>query len=320
MGTIFLSEQNLLAIVEQLTVRASWAVAAATIGASEALMYQYLDKSRKAEAVRDESSPFYITWRDEANYWHRHCARARKDNLLSLSALVADQLKCGHEEVCFDPSSGHPIQKLNEKYLHRDDAWFIANGLDPAIDKYEWVEHEDELGEITREPVWLTRRVEMAASLKAVALRGLLPKTFGEKAEVNHHVNGAVTHIIEPAKFIPRAERLAIERGDVVDATFEEVPPERADIAELRAAWEAKKNDPNRVTQPRGVVRKADGTPVGATVIDPPDDVPIEKPIVPLDQHPRSYQRPTPQPAPQPPRGSYPAHSDPRGKIAMKVR
>ena len=81
MGTLFLNEQNLIAIVEQLTVRASWAVAAATIGAKEATMYQWLDKSRKAESragriVRRS----IIKWRDEANYWHRHCARARKDN------------------------------------------------------------------------------------------------------------------------------------------------------------------------------------------------------------------------------------------------
>jgi len=286
-------------------------------------MYSWLDKSRKAEAVRDESSPFFVTWRDEANFWHRHCARARKDNLLSLSALVADQLKCGHEEICFDPSTSRPLPALDPQFLGVSDDEMSDQFLDPVRDRWLW--RTDEQGNRI-EPVWQTRKVEMPASLKAVALRGLLPKTFGDKAEVNHNVNGQVTHIIEPAKFVPRAERLAIEaqeRGEVVDADFTEVAPERPDIAQLRAEWEAKKNDPNRITQPRGVVRKADGTPVGSNAVpDQSDDKPIEKPTVQLDQHPRSYQRPKPQPQPQPqpPRGNYPAHSDPRGKHAMKVR
>ena len=34
-------------------------------------------------------------------------------------------------ETCFDPSTGRPLQKLNSEYLHRSDAWFVENGLDP---------------------------------------------------------------------------------------------------------------------------------------------------------------------------------------------
>lgn len=313
MGTLFLNEQNLLAIVEQLTVRASWAVAAATIGASEALMYQWLDKSRKAEAVRDESSPFFFTGRDEANFYHRRAARARRDNLLSLSALIADRLKFGHESICYDPSTGRPLQALDPKYLGVPDAEMEAQGLRPSIDRFLW--ERDPITDERLAPIFQTRTTDMPSSLQAVALRGLLPSVFSEKSEVTHNVNGAVTHIIEPAKFVPRAERLAIEakeRGEVVDATFTEVTPERPDVAALRAEWEARKADPNRVTQPRGVVLKGDGTPVGAKAMnDLADDKPIEKPQIPLSERARAYTRPTPPP-PLPPRpNGFPAHADP---------
>lgn len=321
MGTLFLNEANLLAIIDQLTVRASWAVAAATIGAREGTMYDWLAKSRKAEAVRDESSPFFITWRDEANYWHRHCARARKDNLLSLSALIADQLKCGHEEICYDPSTGRPMPALDPQYLGVSDAEMLDQFLDPVRDRWLW--RCDENGNRI-EPQWQVRKVEMAASLKAVALRGLLPRTFGEKAEVNMNVNGAVTHILEPARFVPRAERLAIEakeRGEIVDASFTEVAPERPDIAALRAQWEARQANPNKITQPRGVVKDGSGNPIGTKANDPADDKPINKPQIPLDQHPRAYTRPTPPP-PMPPRpNGFPKQSDPTrpGAVASRI-
>jgi hypothetical protein len=321
MGTLFLNEANLLAIVEQLTVRASWAVAAASIGAKEATMYDWLSRSRKAEKSNDESSPFFLTWRQEATWWHRHCARARKDNLLSLSALVADQLKCGTEELMYDPSTGRPLPALDPQWLGIDDEAMVAVGADPIRDRWLW--RRDEITDEKIEPIWQTRKVEMPASLKATVLRGLLPRTFGEKAEVTHNLNAAVVHTVAPAPYVTIAERRAIESqksGDVVDASFEEVKPERPDIAALRAEWNARQANPNKITQPRGsVVLKGDGTPVGSKTVDPPDDKPLG--TRPATEHPRAYtQDKPPQREPRPPSG-YPSRSDPTrpGAVAMRV-
>ena len=214
---------------------------------------------------------------------------------------------------------GH-CPRSTRKFLGMSDDEMISQLYDPVTDRWLW--RCDEQGNRI-EPVWQTRKVEMPASLKAVALRGLLPKTFGEKATIDHNINGAVTHIIEPAKFIPRAERLAIEakaRGDVVDAEFSEVVPERPDIAELRAQWEARKANPNKITQPRGIVRDAVGNPIGTKLPpDPADDKPIDKPQVPLSEHPRAYTQPTPEPGVARPNG-YPRNADPTRSGARAAR
>src|SRR5439155_2211434 len=113
-----------------------------------------------------------------------------------------------YTEVATDPSSGRPLQKLCDQYLHRSDAWFVENGLDPDFDKYEW--ERDPLDDsIIRplRPVWQTKIVRSSAQLKIRALAAMLPKSWSERTQTDHVVTGQVVQTYGPSRFIPHSQR-----------------------------------------------------------------------------------------------------------------
>jgi hypothetical protein len=105
---MLLNTANLQAVLTQLVERPHWVKAAARIGGTEALMFQWLAKSRAAERAKDTASPFFLEWQDHFDYWHVHCAAARRQNLISLEALVRDQAMHGVETPMYSPD-GSPI-------------------------------------------------------------------------------------------------------------------------------------------------------------------------------------------------------------------
>jgi hypothetical protein len=265
-------------------VRGAWAVAAAKIGCAESTLFLWLTRSKRASETRDTASPFYFEWRDRAAFFHEHAKRARAENIMSLEALVRDEARNGQTEYVRD----------------------------------RWLWLYNDAGERV-EPLWETRTVPQPASLRATVLRGLLPQTFGERADVNVTHRGAVVHVVEPAKYIPRAER-----EHVVDAQFSEVTPRlsapepRPDIEMLRAEAARLMREGPRNPTPQGIVKDANGLPVGRTkpVNDPADDVRIMKPNIPLGDHPRAYTQPKPEPRPRP---SYARQPQPGKDRCMKI-
>ena len=311
-----LSTEALLICLESLTVRGAWATAAAKIGCAESTLFLWLTRSKRAAETRDIASPFYFEWRDRAAFFHEHAKRARAENIMSLEALVRDEARNGQTEYVRDPSTGRKIPQLDPEFLGVSDQEMSDNFLDPVRDRWLWLYND--AGERV-EPLWEVKTVPQPASLRATVLRGLLPQTFGERADVNVTHRGAVVHVVEPAKYIPRAER-----EQIVDAQFSEVTPRlsapelRPDIEMLRAEAARLMREGPRNPTPQGVVKDADGLPVGRTkpVNDPADDVRIVKPSIPLGDHPRAYLQPKPEPRPRP---SYARQPLPGKDRCMKI-
>jgi hypothetical protein len=326
MGThLHLTEQALLTCLESLTTRSSWAYTAAKLGISESVCYQWLHKAKTAERDNDTSSIFYITWRDELAFWNRHCARARRENIVSLEALVRDECRNGQSDYVRDPSTGRRIPQLDAQWLGVSDDAMRDQLLDPVRDRWQW-RVDDEGNRI--EPLWEVRTTPMPASLRATVLRGLLPATFGEKAEVNHNLRGAVIHHVAPAPYVSRAERAQLESKDApIDAEFTALPaPEveaRPDIAELRARAAQLLRDGPKHPVAEGVVKDANGAPISArkrTMDDAPDDVPLSKPEMTARDHPRAYDAgPVTQERAAPSYARYPRGTDPTGRMARKI-
>lgn len=320
-----LTTESLLTCLETFTVRGSYAVAAARCGCAEPTLFYWLHKSKKAQSERDTSSPFYLHWRDQNDYWHAHVARARRENIMSLEALVRDEARNGQTEYVRDPSTQRRIPQLDPRYLSVSDEAMIDSFLDPVRDRWLW--QCNDAGERT-EPLWETKSVPVPASLRATVLRAMLPKTYGERATVDHNINAQHVVWLQPAPFV-KQERIA--SAEITDAEFTEVQ-ERPDIAELRARAAKLLATPlsERQTVPEGIVRDGSGEPVNVGRKRPiegepnkpdEDDVPLHKPDIPLRQHPRAYDA-RPEPAPQPRSYSeYPANADPRkvGAHAMKI-
>lgn len=319
-----LTEENLIRCAEVATVRASWAVIAAHIGASEQTMYSWLHKSRKAEELHQTESPFFITWRDEQAYWHRIMARARRDNILSLEAIIRDEVRNGLETPIYD-GNGRVVWSVDPVAVAQyGDDKEAAEGLGGYYD-FPYL-HDARGGRIQA-----TRREHVPASLRQKVLAGLLPQTFGDKADVNVNHRGAIVHVIEPTPYHKlKAQHEADQQ--VVDGQFAEVaadgkpalapPPLRKDIEFLRAEAARLMREGPKNPSPALPVLDANLRPVGSTkpVNDPPDDQPEPPRTIDPRDHPRAYMRPKAEPRPEPPHGDFPRHSDPRGKVAMKVR
>lgn len=300
-----LSTDNLIACCESLCVRGSWAVAAAKIGCAESTLYLWLTKSKRAQQHNEgEASPFWLRWREHDDFWHEHVKRARKENVMALSFLVMDQCRNGIDVPLINPSTMQPVYQLDPAFLGVSDDDMRDQLLDPVRDRWLW--NYNEAGGRTT-PKVVTRTEQIPASLRAKVLAGLLPQTFGERAQIDHRVQGAVVHIMEPPKYIPHSQRE--QQAEVIEGQFTEVcdalpAPERADIAALRAEAERLMREGPRNPKPDAPVQvlgrgDGDAKPTRENVAPPRPE------SQPLSAHPRAYSvERAPEPRPKPP--AYP--------------
>jgi len=302
-----LSTDALAAVCEDIAINGSWAHAAKVTEISESCLYSWLSKSRRAKQTNDTASPFHFRFRDVDAFFVDHVKRAKAECVQATVFLVMEQNRCGIVEEVRDPSTGYRLPKLSAEFLGVSDQEMVDQLLDPVRDRWEW-RTDPTTGERI-EPVWEQKVTQIPASLRAKILAGLAPQVFGEKAQIDHNVRGAVVHIIEPAKYIPRAQR---EQQQIVDAEFKELPApqERPDIVALRARAAELMAQEGRVTAPSHPVKvfgrpdfdkpskedgadkdRGDRAPVGARqAMSPSPSQPQQQEIAPQPARP-SYQR-----------------------------
>jgi hypothetical protein len=278
------------------------------------MMYNWLSRSKKDEAAHLEgASPFYISIDPHGwDYWNNHMKRSRAAFILGMEASIRDQVANGIEEICYDPATGRPLLALNPEFIGVTNEQMEGQFLNPAIDRYVWV--RDAEGNRVR-PVYQTKIVQAPSQLKVKALSALLPKTYGERAQVEHNIRGAVVHIMEPPPFVSRQPQ-----GQVIDGEFTEAPalpaPERDDIAELRhRAAELMANGPKN-PRPDSPVKDATGHPVGRPRDESKPTRENNTPPAPgpraMVDHPRAYRVERPKPKPTPPSYAGRPGIDPR--------
>jgi hypothetical protein len=104
----------LTTVLDALAQRSSWKLAAESVGGTEALMFQWLSKSRLAADRKDVASPFMTTWQDRTDWWHSLARSARAQSLIRLDGLVRSQCADGILELMFD-GSGAPVWATDPK-------------------------------------------------------------------------------------------------------------------------------------------------------------------------------------------------------------
>jgi hypothetical protein len=279
-----LSTANLQKVLDILQERASWADCMKCIGGSERLAFDWRAKCIKAMKAADLSSPFWMEWRGEFDWWVNHAGRARKEHLIATEAKIRAQAKDGIEEPIFGPDQ-RPIWKESARYLHRDDDFIrLSEGLDADAD-VTWYRYEhDEQGR----PVQLTKRVNIPAPLRKAVLAAS-HSDYREQLDVNVEHSGTV-HVSKPM------ERLASEP--------------RADVSELRRLAsmtpEQRRAHIGGSAYPKNprtglVMAAATGSPRGDNRSDHvKEQQPVEPPV-----NPRMYEAPAPNNPPTAPRPSY---------------
>ncbi len=288
--------------LESLVEQGSWRSAALSIGCAESTLFATMDKSRKMAKENAVEHPLFFEWRSQKCWYHVHARRARLYNIQSIESEIRESVK-GQIEVVLDPSTNRPLPALDEQYIGRDREWFENNFLDYDVDRFLWERDAD--GNRIR-PIYQTKKVSGAAALKIKAIAGLLPDLYGEKASLDVNVRQAVTHIVEQAPYVPRAQRVEQQQGEIVEGEYTEIPAlpapaARPDIEALRREAARLMADPHRPTaRPTAPVDFGTG---GHGSGDPPEKrtgaAPEPTPR-PLSEHPRAYLQPQPQPAKRP--------------------
>jgi hypothetical protein len=311
--------------------RATWKSIAESLGIKIGSVHGWLTISRQhARQNLGKESPYWIEFEPYGFMWfHEHVARGRMFVQLGFEQMTIDQCAGLATEIVTNPQTGYPLQALNPLYLNRPSEWFAKNGLDEAIDRYEWI--RDKVTDEILGPKYVTRESKPAAALLIRALQSMFPRSWSEKVDHSHTLNAQVVHRLEPAKFVSR--NAAPRADDAVDADFVEVeqrealPPPRPDIEALRRQAAEMLANPNRPSAkpdptkpvdtgaPRGngipdpLERKSSGTPADADATpDPPN----------LDSHARSYRAVDPY-ADQPPPPPYARRTSSRDPAANRT-
>jgi hypothetical protein len=256
-----ITPDNLRTTIATARQHAAWKIIMGSIGASVPLAQKWADRSKLAsEQNLGKASDMYVDYDGEWAYWHQHIQRAKKIFNEHFSRLVLEQCAHDRSEVVLDASTLQPVQRRLPPYAHYSRERCEAEGLDYDRDIWEW--ELDWTGEPDySRPVYVTRVVRASAHLVIRALAAQMPRTWSEKTQTDVQVSGHVVHQMQVPKFVPRAERLTQERGDIVDASFTEVES-RKDIVELHAQASRLLSDPNRITRPDSAVKMGDGTPL----------------------------------------------------------
>lgn len=228
-----LTKEALQKFVEAAQTRATMAAIGEAAGIKIAAVFNWLSRSKLAEAANDKDSIFWMPFEPFGYDWmHKHFMRCKNFFDLCVDGYAMELVSGLASEISYGPQDGRPLQALNPKFLHRDDQWFTDNGLDPAVDKYLWI--RDDLTDEIIAPVYQRREIKPPAQLLIRALAAKLPQTWSESTNTNVNVSGQVVHRTEPARFISRNAPQGEDA--IVEAEYTALPPERQDIAELRKA------------------------------------------------------------------------------------
>jgi hypothetical protein len=236
-----LSDDALRKIVDASCSRASNQAICDDVGIRLGTYFGWLARSKADEKNNvGADSPFWISIPPYGFCWlHAHVRRSKTIFKLGLEGVALDLCAGLATEICYGPQDGLPIQERNALYRHRSDQWMIENGLDPAIDRYEWI--RDPLSDEILGPKYQRKEAKPSAQLVIAALRAMLPASWSEKVDHDHHVSGQVIHQLRPPEFVSRNTPQKQEAAVIDDADFSDVPAlpppvenERPDIAELR--------------------------------------------------------------------------------------
>ena len=267
MSAIHFSTENLIRVLDMLVIRPRWQAAMASIGASEDTAFKWLAKSKAAMKDQDESSQWFIEWREVWDFWHCHCGRARRESFVSYDAIIRDQAMYGIEIPMLD-SQGRQLWKENPATVGYDDAM-----LDVIFGAGNWSRIlRDEKGNA----VPLTRTEQIPATTR----NKVLDQIGGyREAPPQTHIHNNL-HVSAPLRALRRAPAGPAEPLRLPPPS---PPQETALVRDLRERLKAGVTNP----KPDGPVEI-----LGRMTGDKPDQVssfPADDPQT-LADHPRAYQ------------------------------
>jgi hypothetical protein len=178
-----LNPTNLKITIATAREHSEWKIIMASIGAHQGTAFYWLRRSKKdSDAKLGHDSQFYVEFEGEWAYWHEHLKRSKVAFVEGFQRKFLESCSENNIEYVRDPSTGRKLQKLCDAYLHRDRAWFEANGLDYDFHRFEW-ERDPITDEILQPliPVWETRVVQSSVQGKLAALAAMLPKQWSAK-------------------------------------------------------------------------------------------------------------------------------------------
>ncbi|HUI12979.1 MAG TPA: hypothetical protein VL048_05860 [Xanthobacteraceae bacterium] len=279
------SPENLVKVLDCLTVNPSPTAAARAIGASNKIVWIWGTQSaaKAAEGVPIEESGFGVRWPDPDGplVWFHEAFQQATKIFLALASMEHMALigpDAGHKKVARDGSGKITFKvdlKVASDAMQMDDfTWELIYGTRPKTDIFARDEDGCLIPDVYTEP--------LPAQLRIHLLRSLLPSQFNPEqrstSDVHHH--GGVLMIGE------HKPRSAL-RDDL-----------ESRLARIRAA-----KDGERVTRPSGPVEvfgRGDGGPTERVNNAAGDDA-----SRPLNEHPRAYQAPAALPPPEKPVPDY---------------
>jgi hypothetical protein len=243
-----LSTETLELILETLVTSPRWSSAAAAAGISEPTAFNWLARSRAAARAGDTASPFYLRWREVDDYWHVHCGRARRENIIAIEGVIRDQIQHGVREPLFD-AAGNPVWMQDAEAVARwGDQIEGARAID-GLNDYPYA--HDERGR----RIQAFKVSQLPATTRNKALELISEYRPSSTVNVNAKVSSSSTVMHVGPRTPPR---------ELPAPTAPQIDPDKA--AAMRAAFApelAKLNDPSRRTAPESVaaVSAAKGRP-----------------------------------------------------------
>lgn len=274
------SADDLRTVLDKYVEGATWAVAMAAVGRKEKTIFNWLQKSKRAEVLKQLDGPFFLRWNSDdgddldepADWFHVHLkAAARARRTIVYETILVNQAVHGIEEIIRD-GNGRIVWQENPKTVGKDDDQLIMeNGNADRL-------RRDEAGN----PMPAVRVTQLPATLRQAIIRGLMPGVYGDHATVDIQ---SKSQVIVQHQFLRRPSTPA-----------EALPPPKIEsdlVRDLREKLQAGVKNP----KPNGRVEI-----LGRATGDAPDKTstfPTDVPPTPRN-HPRSYEVPAPTPAPPP--------------------
>jgi hypothetical protein len=198
-----LTTDNLTKILDLLPSRPNWSKTMASIGAHERLAFNWGARSAKAEKDDDRASPFFLEWNGSWDFWHRHAARARIQNIALYEAQLRDEAMNGRETVVLGPDQ-KPVWRERAEYIGKSDEWImISEGCSEADVKWHRLEHDAK-----GRPLPLTKIEYPPAPVRLRILEQ--DKRYIESKNLDVNVSGEIAHS-KPLARLPGEQRPDVE-------------------------------------------------------------------------------------------------------------
>jgi hypothetical protein len=200
-----LSTENLVKILDMLPSRPSWVKVMKAIGATERLAFNWGARSTKAEREDDRASPFFLEWNGTWDWWHRHAARARTQNITLYESALRDECLNGRAVVVLGPDQ-KPIYRERAEYIGKSDEYVMfSEGLTNEKDVPRARLELDSRGR----PVPLTKLEFPPAPVRLRVLEQ--DRRYVESKNIDMNVSGEVMHS-KPLARLPGESRPDVAR------------------------------------------------------------------------------------------------------------